>query len=244
MYDFPEKESYTLDDLKRLTEILRAPDGCPWDHAQTHQSIRRDFLEETYEALEGIDRDDPELMREELGDVLFQVVFHASIEEERGRFTLSDVITDVTRKMVVRHPHVFSDGKADSEAEVLTNWEQIKNQKKGVQSATETLRLVPETFPALMKADKLLKRADKAGACASEKLAGELGNALKAFEQAEGEDASKALGQLLLAVTAAARCKGADAEMSLLEACKGFVERFAEAEQKALSGKEPLSKQL
>ena len=244
MYDFPVKDSYTLDDLKRLTGILRAPDGCPWDHVQTHQSIRRDFLEETYEVIEGIDRDDPVLMREELDDVLFQVVFHAVIEEERGRFTLSDVITDVTRKMLIRHPHVFAGVKADSEAEVLTNWEQIKNESKGVKTASETLKLVPETFPALMKADKLLKRADKAGAEASEKLAGTLPEAVHAFETADKDAASAALGQLLMAVTAAAREKGVDPEMSLLEACKVFVARFEEAESKADSEGRPISEML
>ena len=153
------------------------------------------------------------------------------IEEEKGRCTLSDVVTGVTRKMLMRHPHVFGDVRVSSEGEVLTNWEQIKNDSKGVQSAAETLRLVPETFPALMKADKLIKRADKAGAGAGEKLAGTLQQACRTFETAEGEQASEALGELLLAVVAAAREKGADAEMSLLEACKGLVRRFESAEE-------------
>ena len=232
MTDFPKKDVYTLSDLHRLTMLLRAPDGCPWDRVQTHSSIRRDFLEEAYEAVEAIDRDDPALLCEELGDVLFQVVFHSVIEEERGRCSLSDVVTGVTRKMLMRHPHVFGDLRVSSEGEVLTNWEQIKNDSKGVTSAAETLRLVPETFPALMKADKLIKRADKAGALAGEKLAGSLEQACSTFEQAEGDQASEALGELLLAVVAAAREKGADAEMSLLEACKGLVERFSAAEER------------
>ena len=162
--DFPQKSAYTFDDLRQLVACLRAPDGCPWDREQTHGSIRRDFIEETYEAVEAIDRDDPALLCEELGDVLFQVAFHTRIEEERGRFTMEDVLTGIIRKMLIRHPHVFGETEVSSTGEVLRNWESIKNAVKGVWSKTETLRLVPETFPALMRADKLLKRADQAGA--------------------------------------------------------------------------------
>ena len=231
MTDFPKKDVYTLSDLHRLTRLLRAPDGCPWDRVQTHSSIRRDFLEEAYEAVEAIDRDDPEMLCEELGDVLFQVDFHAVIVEVRERCSLDDIITGITRKMLTRHPHVFGDVTVSGEGEVLTNWEQIKNDSKGVHSASETLRLVPETFPALMKADKLIKRADKAGAAAGQKLAAGLDEACRNFQAAQDCDASQALGSLLLAVVAAAREKGVDAEMSLLEACKGLVERFESAEK-------------
>ena len=218
--DFPQKNAYTFDDLRRLVACLRAPDGCPWDREQTHESIRRDFIEETYEAVEAIDRDDPVLLCEELGDVLFQVAFHTLIEEERGRFTMEDVLTGITRKMVIRHPHVFGETEVSGTGEVLRNWESIKNAVKGVGSKTETLRLVPETFPALMRADKLLKRADQAGADGT---------------------AAVALGKLLLAVTAAAREKGLDAEMSLLAACKALTEDFAKAEEDSRETPETLS---
>jgi tetrapyrrole methylase family protein/MazG family protein len=243
MYDFPEKETYTLDDLRKLVRILRAEDGCPWDREQTHASIRRDFLEETYEAVEAIDRDDPVLLREELGDVLFQVLFHAQIEEENGRFTLDQVITDVTRKMVIRHPHVFSGLSVSGSGQVLDNWETIKNTVKGTQSSTETLQLVPETFPALMRADKLLKRADKAGAQATEAEAGQLRSAFEKWDAMSGQesDASEALGALLAAVVGSARKKGVDAEMALLEACKGLIGRFAEAERVSDETGEPIA---
>lgn len=243
MYDFPNKETYTLDDLRTLVRILRAEDGCPWDREQTHQSIRRDFIEETYEAVEAIDRDDPVLLREELGDVLFQVLFHAQIEEENGRFTLDQVITDITRKMVIRHPHVFSDLSVSGSGQVLDNWEKIKNEVKGTESKTETLRLVPETFPALMRADKLLKRADKAGAPATKREAEGLRPAFDRWESCTGTDAgeaSEALGELLLAVVGSAREKGLDAEMTLLEACKGLISRFDQAEKKADKTGKPL----
>ena len=108
------KSRYTLEDLKEIITILRAPDGCPWDREQDHKSIRRDFLEECYEAIEAIDTEDPVLLREELGDVLFQVAFHSELEREAGRFDLDDVISDVAAKMVQRHPHVFAEVTADT----------------------------------------------------------------------------------------------------------------------------------
>ncbi len=243
--DFPQKSAYTFEDLRRLVACLRAPDGCPWDREQTHTSIRRDFIEETYEAVEAIDRDDPALLCEELGDVLFQVAFHTRIEEERGRFSMEDVLTGIVRKMVTRHPHVFGSVSVSGTGEVLRNWESIKNAVKGVESRAETLRLVPETFPALMRADKLLKRADQAGADGTRLLAGRLEASLDAFRASEGkEDGEKALGALLLAVTAAAREKGLDAEMALLAACKGFTEDFARAEDTARENPGSLARTL
>lgn len=244
MYDFPKKETYTLDDLRRLVRILRAEDGCPWDREQTHESIRRDFIEETYEAVEAIDREDPVLLREELGDVLFQVLFHAQIEEENGRFTLDEVITDVTRKMVIRHPHVFSDLSVSGSGQVLDNWEKIKNEVKGTENKTETLRLVPETFPALMRADKLLKRADKAGAPATQCAADSLQTAFTRWQDArdgDTDEAGKALGALLMAVVGSAREKGLDAEMELLSACKGLIGRFDQAEKESDKTGKPIA---
>ena len=126
------KSRYTLEDLKEIITILRAPDGCPWDREQDHKSIRRDFLEECYEAIEAIDTEDPVLLREELGDVLFQVAFHSELEREAGRFDLDDVISDVAAKMVQRHPHVFADVTADTTEQVLTNWGGILSQLTGV----------------------------------------------------------------------------------------------------------------
>ena len=114
MINYPEKAVYTYDDLVNVLRILRAPDGCPWDREQTHQSNRRNFLEEAYEAAEAFDLDDPELMEEELGDMLMQVLFNIHMEEEAGRFTTDDVTDHVVRKLIFRHPHVFASGKADS----------------------------------------------------------------------------------------------------------------------------------
>ena len=143
--------------------LLRSPGGCPWDAEQTHRSIRRNFLEETYEALDALDRDDPVDMCEELGDVLMQVVFHATIEEERGRFTMADVVDGVAQKMVYRHPHVFGTVHVDNSDQVLVNWEKLKRTEKGQASTADAIEAVPHTLPALWRAEKVQKKAAKAG---------------------------------------------------------------------------------
>ena len=124
------KEKYTFDDLVYIMELLRAPDGCPWDREQDHKSIRKNFIEETYEVCEAIDTNDSELLCEELGDVLLQVVFHARISEEDGDFTVNEVISGVCKKLIHRHPHIFADVVADTSDEVLKNWENIKKEEK------------------------------------------------------------------------------------------------------------------
>ena len=135
--------------------LLRGPGGCPWDAEQNHQSIRRNFLEETCEALDALDRDDAVDMQEELGDVLMQVVFHATIEEERGRFTMADVVDGVAQKMVYRHPRVFGGTmKADNSEQVLANWEVLKRKEKGQASTADAIESVPHTMPALWRAEK------------------------------------------------------------------------------------------
>ena len=128
--DFQYKETYTISDLLEIMRLLRAPDGCPWDRVQTHESIRKNFIEETYEAIEAIDKADYDLMREELGDVLMQVIFHSIMEEETGRFTFDDVCDEVCKKLILRHPHVFGSVNAETPDEVLKNWDAIKMQSK------------------------------------------------------------------------------------------------------------------
>ncbi|MDL2234521.1 MazG family protein, partial [Ruminococcaceae bacterium OttesenSCG-928-L11] len=128
--EFVTKESYGIDDLLAIMAMLRAPDGCPWDRDQTHASIRRNFIEETYEAVEAIDTNDTALLKEELGDVLLQVVFHARMEEENGSFSFYDVCDGVCKKLIHRHPHIFADTVANSSEEVLNNWDAIKKEEK------------------------------------------------------------------------------------------------------------------
>ena len=164
MVDFQYKPRYGYEDFLEIMKLLRAPGGCPWDREQTHASIRRNFLEETYEVLDAIDRDDPHAMCEELGDVLMQVVFHAQIEEEAGRFTMEDVVDGVAQKLVYRHPHVFGGTmEADTSEQVLVNWEALKRKEKGQRSTADAVESVPHTLPALWRAEKIQSKTAKAG---------------------------------------------------------------------------------
>lgn len=149
--------------LRLLTEVLRSPEGCPWDREQDHRSIRNDLIEECYEVVEAIDNEDPTLLREELGDVLFQVLFHARIEEEKGTFTIDDVIHDICAKMIHRHPHVFGEVQADTSEKVLANWEVIKKAEKSWKTAKESMAAIPPMLPALMRAQKVAGKAMKDG---------------------------------------------------------------------------------
>ena len=128
--DFQQKERYTIGDLEHIIALLRAPGGCPWDIEQTHQSVRANLIEETYEAVEAIDTNNMELLKEELGDVLMQVLFHAQMEAEQGTFTFADVVDGVAKKLIVRHPHVFGDAKAATPEESLELWNEIKRREK------------------------------------------------------------------------------------------------------------------
>ena len=157
------KEKYDIEDLTEIVKRLRAPDGCPWDKAQTHKSIRKDFIEEVYEAVEAIDDDDAEHLREELGDVLFQVIFHCQIENEKGNFNLGDITDEVSRKMIIRHPHVFGDIHVDTTEQVLTNWDAIKMQTHSQTKVSQTMESVSRTLPSLMRAQKLVKKASRGG---------------------------------------------------------------------------------
>ena len=134
----PNKECYGIDDLVDLVTVLRDSEkGCPWDKEQTHSSIKKDLLEEAYEVIDGIDCDSPEMMREELGDVLLQVIFHVVLEQEQDHFTLEDVITELCQKLIVRHPHVFGDVQANTVDKVLSNWDSIKKETKGQETYTD-----------------------------------------------------------------------------------------------------------
>lgn len=158
MNAYPEKQQYTADDLAAIIAILRDHEnGCPWDKVQNHTSIRMNFLEEAYEAVDAIDLDDPELMCEELGDVLMQVVFHAQIEREAGHFTFAEVCDGVCRKLIERHPHIFGGDES------IKDWDSLKNKEKGRLTLTDELESVPKVLPALMRAAKLQKRAARYG---------------------------------------------------------------------------------
>ena len=155
------KTSFTVDDLCLIIKILRAPGGCPWDAEQTHKSIIPGFIEETYEVIEGIEAESSDMIKEELGDVLLQVVFHAEIESEMGNFVFNDAVTDVCRKMIVRHPHVFGDVTAETSEQVLKNWDAIKAQTKSQKGLSDKLDSIAKPLPALIRTQKVIHKAAK-----------------------------------------------------------------------------------
>ena len=239
MIDFEYKSSYGIEDLRNIVRILRSEGGCPWDREQTHESIRREFIEEVYEVIEAIDEKSPEHLREELGDVLLQVVFHARIEEEQGRYDLDDVADGICKKLILRHPHVFGDTRVSGSAEVLQNWDKIKRVEKHQSTVTSSLESVAKSLPALWRAEKLQKKAAKAGfdwvsvEGAMDKIdeeAGELREVLSDRDRAAEE-----LGDLLFSCVNVARFLKVDPEEALRAASDKFLTRFARLEKAANS---------
>lgn len=237
MQQILQKEVYNAADLVTIVELLRLPGGCPWDREQTHASIRNDLIEETYEVVEAIDNEDPALLREELGDVLLQVVMHAQMEREAGRCTFDDVANDVCRKMIHRHPHVFGDVKAETTGEVLANWESIKSAEKQRETVTDKLRAIPRQYPALMRAVKVGKKAKMMdfpdAASVLEKVGEELTEVKEAYLGADAVALEEEIGDLLLSVASFARKAGVDPERALGRAVDKFIRRFAATEAAA-----------
>lgn len=239
MVEFAFKERYDIADLIEIVRLLRAPGGCPWDREQDHRSIRKNLIEETYEVAEAIDMQSAPMLREELGDLLLQVVLHAQMEAEKGAFSFSDVCDEICQKLIVRHPHVFGDVQADSTGEVLKNWEAIKQQTKGQTTAGQTLESVPRTLPALMRADKVQHRAAKAGFAypdvqgAFADLASEVEELSAELRMKEERAAGEELGDVLFAAVNVARHLGKDAEELLNASTEKFIKRFSEAERLA-----------
>lgn len=232
------KQSYGFDDLVTVVEVLRSEIGCPWDREQTHKSIRKDLIEETYEVIEAIDTEDPELLREELGDVMLQVVFHARIETEENRFDINDVANDICVKLIHRHPHVFGDVVAETSDKVLSNWEKIKSDEKERRTVTDKLRAIPPMLPALMRAEKVGKKA----ACfdfedkeqAMEKICEELCEVSEAIESGVKGNIEEEIGDLLLTVTSLCRKLGVEPEVALNKATDKFIDRFSVLENEVI----------
>ena len=228
MIDWPEKEHYTAEDLVQIIRILRNPQtGCPWDKVQTHRSIRKNFLEETCEVLEAIDADDPGMLREELGDVLMQVAFHAVLEEEQGRSDFSDICREVCQKLVFRHPHVFASSAAQNAG--INGWDALKNKEKGRRTLADELDTVPATLPALMRAQKMQKRAAAhgCGPAGQQEALDALAGAWERWQDAARapaaeEQRAQAAGQLLFAAVDSIRLAGLDAEEALTFTSKAF----------------------
>ena len=228
------QSSYDFDDLVDIMEILRSDVGCPWDREQSHKSIRNDLIEETYEVIEAIDTDNRELLREELGDVLLQVVFHARIEEEEGNFNVNDVANDICKKLIHRHPHIFADISVSGSGEVLDNWEKIKSAEKSRNTYTDKLRAIPPMLPALMRATKVGKKAKTFDfpdvVSVIEKLDEEISELKEAVTSLDKEGCTEELGDVLLTLTSLARKLGIDSEQALNLSTNKFIDRFERLE--------------
>lgn len=237
--EFITRRRYGVSDLIEIMRLLRSPGGCPWDREQTHASIRKNLIEEAYEVADAIDLNDEALLCEELGDLLLQVVFHSRISEEAGEFSLDDVADGICKKLIIRHPHIFGDVKVSGSDEVLDNWDEIKKREKGQSTATETLRAVPRTFPALMRSQKVQKRAAKTGfdypdvEMALSDLENEIAELRAAMANADKPACAEELGDLIFSAVNVTRKLRFDAEECLTRSCDKFVDRFERVEELA-----------
>ena len=227
-----------MEDLLRIMEILRGENGCPWDREQTHESLRSTMIEECYEAIERIDRQDWAGLYDELGDVLLQVVMHAQIADEHGEFAIGDVTNAICRKMIFRHSHIFGDDTAADAREVLKLWEERKRREKGQRTVGETMDGVGRNLPALMRADKVHAKAARAGFYwdapedALVKVSEEAGEVAQALR--DRTNVVEELGDLLFACVNVARLAGVDSEQALRAATDKFMDRFTRMERAIL----------
>ncbi len=230
-----QKEHYGFEDLSAVMRILRSERGCPWDREQNHHSIRSALIEETYEVVEAIDRDDPVLLREELGDLLFQIFFHAQIETEEGRFGTAEIVDDICKKMIYRHPHVFGSVLVENSAEVLQNWEALKTEEKQRNTLADKLRAIPPMMPALMRASKVGKKAGRTVDADKETLLSVLEKEIQNMRTSSAEPSSEAafdeIGSLLLSLTDLSRVMGVDAEHALYRQTNRLIDAIAEKNQ-------------
>lgn len=237
--EFVLKDKYNMDDLVAIIKVLRAPGGCPWDREQTHESIKKNFIEETYEVVEAINKQSIDMLREELGDVLLQIVLHSEMESENGNFTFDDVANDIVQKLVVRHPHVFGEVVANNTAEALNSWDAVKLKTKGQKNQTESMLSVPRELPALMRAQKIQHKAAKIGfdwdnvGGAVDKLYEEIDELKTAMEQGKRLDIEDEFGDVLFSCVNIARFIDVDSEEALTASTDKFMSRFSLVEQMA-----------
>ena len=221
----PGTDNALFSELVALMARLRSPSGCPWDREQNHRSLRPCLLEETYEVLEAIDRDDPDALRQELGDLLLQVIFHAQLAEEAGRFDIGEVVQGLRDKLVARHPHVFGDSSAETPEDVLHQWDNLKRQERSDDSA-EAIIEAPRAMPALSRAQVVLRRAGRAGmerGKAQAKGAAEAALAQLGEEPGDRKVVQAAVAELLLAAVDLARAADVDAEQALRERVEELI---------------------
>ncbi|MBE2181160.1 MAG: nucleoside triphosphate pyrophosphohydrolase [Chthoniobacterales bacterium] len=230
--DLPEAP---LERLQAIVSLLRSPEGCPWDREQTHESLRAGLLEEACETIDAITRADDANLREELGDLLLQVVFHADLAGERGAFTLDDATRHVCEKLIRRHPHVFGDAKAGNTGDVLRQWEQIKREEKGGEASV--LEGIPRALPALIRAQNVQKKASRVGfdwpdtAGVIDKFREEVAELSVELESGDRHRLEHEIGDLLFTAVNMARKLGIESELALENATQRFIRRFQHMEQ-------------
>lgn len=246
-----EKKRYTFSDLLTILRVLRGDNGCEWDKAQTHESIRHNAVEEAYELSAAIDENDPEKISEEAGDLLLQAVFHAEIARETCEFDVNDMLSGLCAKLIFRHTHIFGQDKAASAEEALKIWEKNKLKEKSVKTVTQNLTDVPRSMAALMRAQKVQHRAAKAGfdwkdkQGAVEKIFEEIKEVTEAVSQNNSAETEKELGDLLFALVNVCRFEGVDPEIALTGTTERFIKRFSYIENElAGSGKTPYESTL
>ncbi len=237
--DFEIKDKYNINDLIQLVKVLRAPNGCTWDRKQTHESIKKNFIEETYEVIEAINKKDLESLKEELGDVLLQVALHSEMERENGTFDFNDVANDICQKLVIRHPHVFGELSASNEKEAVQNWDDVKLKTKGMKKQSDSMIKVPREFPALMRAQKIQQKAAKAGFDwddrngAVDKLFEEINELQEALSKGSKSEIEDEFGDVLFSCVNISRFIDVDSEEALTGATDKFMNRFIEVERLA-----------
>jgi tetrapyrrole methylase family protein/MazG family protein len=247
LYKKGETAGEAAERLMELIRALRSENGCPWDRVQTHESLRRDMIEEAYEAVDAVDRGNLVDLEEELGDVVLQVALHSGIAEELGEFSFASVMNRVTDKMISRHPHVFnvSEEKNDpnrvfSVDNVLEKWENTKRKEHGENTTTQSMQKIPKNFPALIRAEKVQKKAAKEGfdrddvEGAFQKIGEEAGELLEAYRNGDQVNMQEEIGDLLFAVVNAARFLNVDPEEALNFTSDKFIRRFGYVEEQAI----------
>lgn len=254
MIDFEFKDRYDINDLISIIALLRTPQGCPWDREQTHESIKKNFIEETYEVIEAINKHSVEGLREELGDVLMQVALHCQMESECNNFDFNDVCNELCQKLVIRHPHVFGDVKAENTQDALKSWDSVKQQTKGYKSRYQSMVSVPIELPALMRAQKVQDKASKAGFDwrdkdgAISKINEEINELLNAVEHNSQPEIEDEFGDLLFSCVNVSRFLNVDSEEALKKATDKFIKRFQIveklADEKGISMKESSLEEL
>ena len=244
------KDKYDFKDFLEIMKTLRSENGCPWDKVQTHESLKKYMLEESYEVVEAIDKNDMANLCEELGDVLLQVVFHAQIASEEEKFTMDDVIDGISKKMITRHPHIFSDQVANTPEEVLDNWEKIKKKEKNQKTQTEVLKSVPKAMPAMMRAVKVQSKAADVGFDFTEKeeALNKLSEEVEEFKEALGsadcdkkDKVESEFGDILFSLMNISRFFKLNPEFSLTKSTEKFINRFEYIENSMLKNGQDFS---